>query len=300
MTGIVEVVVAARLVVVVARTVVVVVVARSVVVVARSVVVVARSVVVVARSVVVVAQGARGGGRAAALLHGHGITHLAVAAHHLGRQRVAVDGDPGVVVRRLGVGGERRAADRPEILPAAAGREVDRALSGRDRAIGAQRYRALVVVLVALEDDVDAVAVEERHQVVADGGVAAVRAARVDRVMEGDELPARPARGEIRFEEVVLRGGDARARVAVEHRHVRVAVVEGVVVLGGGRVVGGRVEEAPPGRAAVGADVVVAEAGPEDELLEERRIRPEEVRVEAARLAVVVDHVAGVHQKSER
>ncbi len=197
-------------------------------------------------------------------------------------------------MHRLGV---RREGARPggiEIPPAASRRDVDGARVRPHDRVAHERFRALVVVIVSHEDDVDVVLVEQRHQVRTDRRTAAMVAARVDRVVEGDELPPLAGRGEILIEEVVLRAARARALVAVQHGEMGVAEVEGVVVLASGRVVGGCGKDVSPWLPARGLPVVVAEAGPEDEPADEVFVGREELRVEVGRRAAVVDHVAGV------
>ena len=190
---------------------------------------------------------------------------------------------------------EAERAERVEVLPPAARRDVDRARPRSDDLIGPQRQRALVVVLVSHEHHVHGVGVEERYQVGPDGQAAAVHgAARVDGVVEDDELPRRRARREVVLEEHVLRATRRRALVRVDHHDVCIADVERVVVLAPVGVVGGRVEGVPPGLAGGGRKVVVAEARPEDELPDQVRVGREERWVEVGGLTARIDHVAGV------
>src|SRR5262249_61506857 len=91
-----------------------------------------------------------------------------------------------------------------------------------------------------------------------------------------------------------------RALGAVSHRRGGLAGFEGVVVPAPRGFVGGGEEGAPPGTAAGGLIVVVAEAGPEHDVAEEVLVRSEELRVEVRRYPGVVDHVAGVQEEIRR
>ena len=95
------------------------------------------------------------------------------------------------------------------------------------------------------------------------------------------------------IQEDVLRAPGRGALVAVDHREVRVAGVERVVVRHAGRVVGRRQEEAAPGHPARGRDVVVADDGPEREPRQDVAVWHEEFRVEPE----VVHDVAGVQEE---
>ena len=119
-------------------------------------------------------------------------------------------------------------------------------------------------------------------------------AARVDGVVEDDELPWRRRRGEVVVEESVLRAPGRGALVRVEHHDMCIADVERIVVLVRRGVVGGRVERIPPGLAGGGDVVVVAEARPQHELPDQVRVGREEGGVEVGGQARRVDHVAGV------
>ena len=239
---------------------------------------------------------AAAGRRRGALDERDGVTDGAVLAHHLLDQPAAVDRHPGEVEGRLGVGGEAARADGAELVAAAARGDVHRAGARLDRDVVPQRLGALVVVIVAHEHHVDAVLVEERDEVRPHGEVAAVAAARIDGVVEGDELPGGRAGAQVVVEERVLGAARAGAGIRVQHHDVRVAEVEGIVVLGPGRVVGRRVEGAPPGGAPVGADVMVVDGGPDDEPAEQRAVWREEIGVVVGAEAAA-DHAARVQDE---
>ena len=94
------------------------------------------------------------------LRESHAVADDTVGADHLQGERAAVDRHAREPERRLVVG--REAALRlqgVEVVAAAAARDVDRALARGDHLVGAQRERALVVVLVPHEHHVDAAGV---------------------------------------------------------------------------------------------------------------------------------------------
>src|SRR5437762_14232673 len=99
--------------------------------------------------------------------------------------------------------------------------------------------------------------------------------------MQGDELPERRAGSEIVIQEHVLRAPGHGALVAVDYRKVRVAGVERVIVRHARRVVRRGQEEAAPGHATRGRDVVVSDDRPERELRQDVAVRYEEFVVEA-------------------
>ena len=150
------------------------------------------------------------------------------------------------------------------------------------------------------EDDVDAVLVEEREQVGLDGEVAAVKPARIGRVVEDDELPKRRARRQILVDKQVLWRARVGQVVAVEHRHVGGAEVEGVVVLVRRGVVRRGVEGGPPGGAIVGVHVVIPERRPEHVVSEQLPVGIEELGVEVLGETILVDHVPGVDEEVDR
>jgi hypothetical protein len=195
-----------------------------------------------------------------------GVADGPVLAHHLEEQHLSHDRDAHEVPHGLAVGGEPALADLPNRRSAAAGRDVHGALARLDDDVVVQRMRALVVVVVARDDNVHQVRVEERNQIGAEARVAAVLAARIDGAMEGDELPRRRGPAELPIEEGVLRaaGTEAAPVLAVEDHDQRIPVLEGVVALVSGRVVRGRVESFAPGLAAV-LHVVIPDARPEDQ-----------------------------------
>src|SRR5207249_6707541 len=137
----------------------------------------------------------------------HAVADDAVRADHLQGERTAVDRHAREPERRLVVGREAALRlQRVEIVATAAARDVDRTSPGRDHLVAALRERPLVLVLVPHEHHVDAAGVEQGHEVRANRQVAAVDvAARIDRVMQGDELPERRAGGEVVVQEDVLR-----------------------------------------------------------------------------------------------
>ena len=222
------------------------------------------------------------------------VAHGAVGTDHLQLERAPIDGDASDLEGGLGVGREAARSQRVEIVPPAAARDVDGARSRGHDLVGSQRLRALVVVLVPHEDEVHGVLVEERDEVGANGQVAPVDgAARIDAVVEGDEFPQRGAGREVVVQEGVLRAARTGALVAVDHREVRVAGVEGVVVRHTGRVVRRRDEEPAPGHTAGGGDVVVADRRPQRQPGEQVPVGHEELGVEAE----VVHDVADVEKK---
>src|SRR5207249_6244881 len=93
--------------------------------------------------------------------------------------------------------------------------------------------RALVDVVVSVEDDVDPVELEERSPLGTHVRVAADRrdpaGARVGRLVQEDELPLAGRGCQVAGEPGTL--GGVRGRVGVEYDEVRVAVVERVVAL---------------------------------------------------------------------
>ena len=240
-------------------------------------------------------------GRGAALHERDLVADRPIGTDHLREEGSAFDRHPREVVHRLGMRREGARADRVHLLPAAAGGDVHRALSRRDDLVGVERLRPLVAVLVRHEDQVDAVRVEERDEVRADGQVAAVLgAARIDGVVEHDDLPGCRGRREVVIQEDVLRASGLGDRIAVQDDDVGIARVERIVVLAAGGVVRRGVEGVAPRRAARRLDVVIAEARPEDEVADDVAVGREERGVEVLRRARVVDHVAGVEDEIGR
>jgi hypothetical protein len=91
-----------------------------------------------------------------------------------------------------------------------------------------------IVVVVAAEDDGDAVLDEERLEVVLDGGVVGMAAAGGPAgLMQDDELPGLGGGGQVGLEPVVLGGAGGIGGVLVEHGDVHRAVIEGPVEAAG-------------------------------------------------------------------
>ena len=103
-------------------------------------------------------------------------------------------------------------------------------------------------------------------------------------------------------QEHVLLAGGAGAVVGVEDHDVGAAVVKRVVVFALAGVVRGGVERVAPGLpVATGrVDVVVAQAGPQDEAAEQVGIRGKKPGVPVARRAIWVNHVAGMEDEIGR
>jgi hypothetical protein len=231
------------------------------------------------------------------LVETHPVADPSVGADHLRDQRATIDPHLHQVKDRLGVGGEPAPADLPDGPPPAPGRDVDGASLPLRHPVRAEGVRPLVVVIVAHEDHIDPLRVEERREVAPDALVAAMEAARVDRVVEDDEFPLRPGRAQVGAQEGMLGASRRRVGVAVEHRHVRVAEVERVVPLTLRRIVGRRVERVAPWRPARRPDVVIAEARPEHRPPQDARIRREHLRIERLGRPVPVHHVARVQHE---
>ena len=107
--------------------------------------------------------------------------------------------------------------------------ERSRAASVDDVRDAVPSREALVVVVVPREDELDAVALEERHPAAHDVGVPGVTAARVRRMVEERDLPGRRRRRELLLQPPRLPGRD---RVRVEEEELDVSELARVVAPG--------------------------------------------------------------------
>ena len=158
--------------------------------------------------------------------------------------------------------------------------------------------RALIDVVVPVEDDVGAVELEERSPLGTHVRVAADRrdpaGARVRRLVQEDELPLAGGGCQVAGEPGTL--GGVGGRVGVEHDEVRVAVVEGVVALLLGAVAGQGehldLDRARPAGRADAVQVVIAERREEGHALHGVHVVGERVVVPVGLGAVLVGVVA--------
>ena len=148
-------------------------------------------------------------------------------------EAVAVDVDVQELQDALGHRGEVAAADLGG-LAAAAAHHVGEPVDGDG---------AFVVVVVAGEDEVDVVALEDRFEPLIEPGCRAVPSRRVRRVVQGDDLPLAGRAGERVVEPLALRRGPG----AEQARHARVEEEEVDRSVGRRVVAAGRAEQAELG-----------------------------------------------------
>ena len=145
------------------------------------------------------------------------------------------------------------------------------------------RREALVVVVVPGENELDAVALEQRHPAAHDVGVARMAAAGVRRMVEERDLPGRRRLRELLLEPPRLPGRD---RVRVEEEELDVSELAGVVAPGHAERL--QLVGAPPELVVVvpehSADPQAGPTSPAERLLP---VRPEERR--ALQVVVVAE-----------